>query len=213
MEGISELLLPDDAITFIKLQRSNCRKNDIKKLFNDHMQEEFNNMLPFLPEKCDSIFDIGCGIGGIDILLSQHFNYPRLYLFDKDDVSNKVQYGFHERESFYNSLDVLDEIMKMNKIKNYFILNVEKGFPEIKDIDIFISLYALGFHFPLFYYFSKIFNGLSDDGIFICDLRKNIESEQKQFETLQLYFDDVKEIKIDNPKVMRVCARRPVCQA
>lgn len=200
------MLLPDDCIPILKLQRSNYKKHP-KKEYSADMEIEFNSMLPFLPEKINSIIDIGCGLGGIDVLLSHYYDFPRMYLIDKDKVDKKVTYGFTEIESYYNNFELLRKIMTMNNIKNYRIIDND-NFNIIRNTDLIISLLACGFHFPLYYYFAKIYESLNENGIFICDIRKGQEGQLK---IIQLYFKIVEEIKTDNLKTIRIFAKEKKC--
>jgi len=202
------MIVTESAIHFIKLQRSNYDKKNIIKKFNEDLAKEFNSIIDFLPDKCESVLDIGCGLAGISVQLHHYYDNPELYLVDKNQTSDKVKYGFSEEESFYNSFDVLQEIMIFNNVENYKFVDPENDFSNIKNIDVIISLLACGFHFPLYYYLGRIFQSISKNGIFICDIRKGKED---QIKLLNLYFRKVEEIKTDNPKTIRMCAREAVC--
>lgn len=204
------MLMPDEAITLIKMQRSNYGKKNIKKQYSKDIEKEFNQLIKFLPDTCNSIVDIGCGLAGMSILLSNYFSNPKLYLLDENKISEKVRYGFSEEDSFYNSFDILKKILEMNYIKNYSFIKPDNDFSEIKNVDLVISLLACGFHFPLFFYFGRIFNCLSEKGVFICDIRKTKYSEE--IKTIELYFKKIEKIKTDNPKTIRICAKEPVCR-
>ena len=200
------ILLPNESIEILKLQRSNYKKAKLE--YSNDMSCEFNSILPFLPKKINQIIDIGCGLGGIDILLSRHFNNPLIYMIDKNKISDKIIYGFTNEKSFYNNFEILNKIMEMNKIDNYHLIDSD-NFKVIKDTDLIISFLACGFHFPLSVYFEKIFNSLNDKGVFICDIRKG---QKEQIKLIELYFKNVEEIKTNNPKTIRICAREALCQ-
>ena len=203
------MLLPDNAIELIKMQRSNYGKKNIIKKYNKDMENEFNQLLQFLPENCNSIIDIGCGLAGVSILLSNYYNYPELYLIDKNEISEKVKYGYSDNPTFYNSFEILKKILDMNMIENYYFIDPENDFSDFKNIDIVISLLACGFHFPINIYFNRIFYCLSANGIFVCDIRK---TENHQIEIIKHYFKEIFEIKTDNPKTIRIFARGPMCR-
>lgn len=203
------MIVPESATQFIKLQRSNYDKKNIIKKFNYDIEKEFNSIIEFLPDKCESILDIGCGLAGISVQLHHYYDNPKLYLVDKNKISYKVRYGFSDEESYYNSFEILNEIMMLNDVTNYELIDPENDFSIIKDVDIIISLLACGFHFPLYFYFGRIFQSISKNGIFVCDIRKGKED---QIKLLELYFKKVDEIKTDNPKTKRICAREAVCR-
>lgn len=210
MEILFKMMLPDGCENIIKLQRSNYGKKNIKRKYNEDIENEFNQIIPFLPESCNTILDIGCGLAGMSILMYHYYDHPLLYLVDKDLISKKIKYGFSENESFYNSHEILQKILEMNCIENFVMKNPDDDFKDLQKIDIAVSFLACGFHFPLYYYFGRIFNNLSETGIFICDIRK---TQSDQIKMINLYFDNVKEIETDNPKTIRICAKEAKCQA
>jgi hypothetical protein len=211
--GVIFMILPEDNLTIelIKKQRSNYgKKNFIKKYHND-LQNEFNSMYDYLPDKCKNIVDIGCGLCGISVLLHHCYDNPFLWLIDKDEIEKKPRYGFTDNPSYYNSFDIIKKIMDLNEINNYKIVNPENDFSFIKNIDIVISILACGFHFPVYFYFGRIFNCLNDNGILILDIRK--EKYKEEISEIELYFKKIEEIKTENPKTIRIFAKEKICLA
>lgn len=208
------MMLPDSAVKIIQMQRSNYgKKNNIKhvkKMYNLDIENEFNGILPHL-DKVKKIVDIGCGLAGVSIQLSHYFSYPELYLIDRNEIDKNIRYGFHENECFYNSFELLREIIEMNYIKNTFFVLPETSFEKrgINNIDLVLSLLACGFHFPLYFYIGKIIYCLKNNGCFICDIRKT--EYEKEIKILKIYFNNISEIKTDNPKTIRICAKEKIC--
>lgn len=163
--------VPNVCIPWIKLQRSGYGKKTIE-LFKKNIINEFNEMQPFLPEYCRSILDIGCGLGGIDVFLSQEYDNPKLYLMDNTKVSKKPIYGFDRGESFYNSFMATNELMKANEIKNYEFIDISDGIPELNNIDLVISILSWGYHYSLSVYLDWVYKILSKDGMLIIDIRE-----------------------------------------
>lgn len=197
------MIIPNSCIPFIALQRTNYI--DIKRDYEADLKNEFNSMIEFLPCDCESIIDIGCGIAGIDILLSQYYNNnPLLFLIDRNEKPDKIIYGFSKKTSFYNSFDAVKEIMNQNNIKQYTIIDVQHTEATPRGIDIIISLLACGFHFHINTYLKFILNHLNDNGILILDIRK---TKKEQIDILKNHFSDIQEIETTNPKTIRICAK------
>ena len=82
MEVICKMILPDGCEEIIKLQRSNYGKKNIKKAYHEDIEKEFNGMYSYLPEKCNGILDIGCGLGGMSVLLYHRYEKPNRFAGD-----------------------------------------------------------------------------------------------------------------------------------
>jgi SAM-dependent methyltransferase len=195
--------IPNSCLTWLKLQRSGYR--DHKKEFIYNMNKEYYLMDWTLPYECNSIIDIGCGIGGIDVLLSQKYNNPKIFLLDKSEKKEKVIYGYNRGESFYNSLDATNDMMIANDVLNYKLIDLEKDKLNVKDhsIDLVISLLSCGYHYPVEEYLEQIEKWLSKNGKLIIDLREGTEG----FNTVRHVFPDIDVISSYN-KSIRVCASR-----
>lgn len=196
------MIIPKSCIKWLNLQRTGYKKP--KKQFINNINKEFKLMLEYLPEKCKSILDIGCGIGGIDVLLHKAYGNPKILLMDKSEISKKLHYGYHETGASYNCFQATRELMDANKVKNYDIIDVSKGkLPIFENVDLIISLLSCGYHYPLDKYLDYIETVLSEDGTLIIDCRQKMDG----ITVLSQYFQDIKIISSYN-KSDRVCARR-----
>ena len=92
-------------------------QTNIDNALTNMMLKDYDMIKDFLPEKINSVLDIGCGIGLIDIALYKHYNNSiKLHLLDKSnriDENTSIR-GFNKNYVFYNSMDlfVRSEIMK-----------------------------------------------------------------------------------------------------
>lgn len=179
------MLVPESCIEWINLQRTGY-KNPILQ-FKQDMAAEYEMIKPFLGPECKSILDIGCGLCGIDIYLSEHFNSPELHLFDRNYKSDKVLYGFERGESFYNSFEAAEKLLEANDIKNYKFYSTENGFPEV-EVDVIISLFSWGYHYSVTTYLDLAYKALKSGGRLIMDIREYSKGVQilklKQFRQL-----------------------------
>lgn len=195
------MIVPASCIPWIKLQRSGYKDNQTE--YAADMEKEYNLMSKYLPEKCNSILDIGCGIGGIDVLLSKYYNNPKLYLLDSNFRSSDIHYGYTNKESYYNSFLATRDMMVANGIFNYHILNLNTEITEVRHVNIIISLLSCGYHYPVETYLEDIKNTLTYDGILILDIRENTDGIEK----VKKYFPKIDIISTYN-KSTRICARR-----
>lgn len=196
------MIVPAECIKWINLQRTKY-KNPVNQ-FKDQMQKEYLEMREYLPKEVDSILDIGCGLAGIDILLSKHYKHPELYLMDNSEVSEKVVYGYDRRREFYSSFDATEALLKANYIKNYNLIDIKiKRLPMFEKIDLVISLLSCGYHYPVTEYLGYIKTILSKDGSLIIDIREKTDG----IEIVKKLFPKIKKISYNN-KSIRICARQ-----
>jgi len=194
--------IPKETYPFLNLQRTGF-VNQPEKFINV-MQKEFDEITPFLPTECKNIMDIGCGIAAIDIFLSRHYDNPKLHLLDQDKTDNNIHYGYKANGSFYNSFDACATFLKSNEITNFEFFKAEKAkdIPALPKQDIIISLLSCGYHYPVDFYLSKMYELLSEKGVLILDIREHTP----QLETLKTTFPDISIIRVEN-KAYRICAK------
>ncbi len=226
--------IPKEAIKYILFQRTSYLKNNflagfltwlghwplfyrpavglksilfsqqVKDEFNQDMLNEFTRLKPFLPPTVNSILDIGCGIAGIDVLISNYYkNEVGIFLIDKTLVDKKIHYHFENNGSFYNSLPLAKKILELNGVKPEQI-----QFQEATDdnqinfsgsFDLVISLISWGYHYPLSTYLDEVYNKLNNRGIIILDIRKNTGGEkeiEKKFGNYKIIFETKKYLRI-----------------
>jgi SAM-dependent methyltransferase len=181
------------------------RGGAVRRAFNRDLSREYAEILPHLPRRADSILDIGCGVGGIDVLLHRHYGAPRLHLVDRTQTNDKVYYGFTERGAFYNSLDVTRRLLLRNGVpeSDLRFRDVGEGFelnvPEA--VDLVVSLFSWGFHYPTSVYADEVRGLLRPGGRVILDVRKETDGKKQ----LEARFSRVATIS-DAPKKERVVA-------
>lgn len=126
----------------------------IKNEYNNDMWSEYISIKDHLPEYAESILDIGCGIGGIDIYLYKHYkNSANIYLIDKSAIDDNLHYGFKDHGSFYNSLMLTRSFLSKNNVpeERIFVQEANAGntIEFNQKFDLIISLISWGFHYPV----------------------------------------------------------------
>jgi SAM-dependent methyltransferase len=155
----------------------------IKGLFTEELEREYSVMKPFLSQKIKSVLDIGCGVGGIDILLSRHYeNNINIHLLDKTQIDQNIYYKYEDKGSFYNSLESAKNFLHINGIeieRIYLQEATQENQVSQNNFDLVISLISWGFHYPVSTYLDTVYEKLEQNGIMIIDVRKNTNGEKE----------------------------------
>jgi SAM-dependent methyltransferase len=193
--------VPEICIEWIKLQRSGYK--DIRQEFIENIEKEYELMKPYLPDKAELILDIGCGVGGIDVYIYNHYDVPHMFLMDSELVSREPIYGFDRGVSYYNSFDATKALMMANDVYNFSLLNLDIRIDTIKNIDLIISILSWGYHYPIDKYIKQVDTALSENGTLIIDIREGTDGIRE----IKKYFPVVDIISNYN-KSHRICVRR-----
>ena len=153
--------LPAEAERWIKLHRTHLTGN-LRDAYCMDVARDFWQIKPFLPEKVSSIIDIGCGLAGIDVLLSAHFPWASITLVDSDGPDDNFRGGYRPVMKPFTSREVVNEIFALNDLPEPTWLDV--GTEQTLEADLIVSLLSWGFHYPLETYRTK--------GLHIADIRK-----------------------------------------
>ena len=179
-------------------------QTNIDNALTNMMLKDYDMIKDFLPEKINSVFDIGCGIGLIDIALYKHYNNSiKLHLLDKSnriDENTSIR-GFNKNYVFYNSMDATRETLLNNGISNNDIftyeVDINSELLSNQKYDIIISLLSCGWHYSIETYIELLNNNLETNGIIILDIRHNTGQLEyaKEYFTLKNHIVNLAESK------------------
>jgi SAM-dependent methyltransferase len=150
----------------------------VKSAYSREIEAEFAQLRDFLPKECAALLDIGCGVAGIDVLLYGFYGTqrPSVHLLDRTRTAEQIRYGFRERASFYNSLEVAKLLLESNGVPSERVDLLEAtDSNEVRvnrPLDLVISLLSWGFHYPIETYLDKVYGCLADGGRLILDVRR-----------------------------------------
>ena len=184
------------------------QNQDLEKITEELFLKELNTFKNFLPNSVNTIMDIGCGLGIINIYLNKFFEKkPIFFLLDKNRIDRKIKYGFSLNYESYNDLNETKNILLENEIDSacVHLFDVERKFQINKKIDLVISLKSMGYHYPINSYIELFRNCCTKNTVFIYDIGENQYDENY----LKTIFDDVKIIYEENTNnvLKRVCCK------
>lgn len=189
---------------------SRLRKRAIKRRFNADMRHEYANFQEWLPPAAKAVLDVGCGLGGIDVLLHEHYGRAsdlRFYLLDKTQRDEHIDYGYRDEGDFYNSLAMTKAVLKASGVPEQSLVTLEAqddaGIPLSEPVDLVISLISWGFHYPVATYLDRTHELLRPGGRLILDVRKGTGG----LEAIRAKYGNVSVIA-DEPKRQRLVAVR-----
>jgi len=135
--------------------------------FEAKITRDFNVIEEWLPARMSSILDIGCGMGGIDILIQNSRSVRRIYLIDGDGTGEKRN-GFDHEMKPWNDVKEAKQFVAGN-VSN---CTVYDKMPARFLVDLIISLKSWGHHYPVDTYLSLAKRSLRSTGRIILDIRR-----------------------------------------
>jgi SAM-dependent methyltransferase len=166
------IILPSNAVKYIKAQRDSLQraklatdKHHIKE-WNRSCMDEFNWLLENVKIE-GNLLDIGCGLGGVDVLLAPCVDH--LYLLDGTGWDD-WRVGYRKETKPWNSLDVTRDVMALNGLSDKTTLIDYKDRPDIQ-VDTVISNVSWCYHYPVDEYLDWVSKILTRGGHLCVDWR------------------------------------------
>tara|TARA_B100000242_G_C42950436_1_gene440708 strand:+ start:157 stop:861 length:705 start_codon:yes stop_codon:yes gene_type:complete len=172
-------------------------QKEIENKINDEFLKEFNSIKNYLPKNSKNILDIGCGLGVINIYLNDYYSKkPYFTLIDKNYVDKKVAYGFNNNSESYNKLEITKDFLILNgfKTKQLKLINADENFVINNKYELIISLFSMGYHYPIENYIDIIKKNSTKSTKVIFDL----SMEYNELNKVKNFFNKVVIIKSDN---------------
>lgn len=114
-----------------------CRK------YLEVLDAEMKLIEPYLPESCDAILDVGGGMGGIDILLSRHYNGCHVSILD--GLSDPPMVEAHA-ETFSN-MGAASDFLSGNGVASFDFLDANRSSVSAgRYYDLVVSFKSWCFH-------------------------------------------------------------------
>lgn len=122
-----------------------------------------------------SILDIGCGLGGMDILIAQEFGVKNIHLLDGEGEGKKLnRYSETETVPWYD-VRIGKSLVEANVSANVY------AHTKVTDINVnaIFSFRSWGHHFPVDCYLGLVRDCLVPGGIVLTDIRKGTDGIAK----------------------------------
>lgn len=202
--------MTDDMSKIVQLQRTwlaKCELSSVPERYYKSCLSDYESIKKALPRRSAgriNILDIGAGMGGINILLYMHYVKlgvrPHIYLLDKDQIDNKVGYGYSTKPSAYNKLNQTEAFLWLNDVPQDKCTCTTE-YPIHVQFDVVLSFISCGFHYSVSEYISFIKNSIHAKTILIFDIRKF----SGQFDQLHNVFDWVNCLQLTEKYKRVVC--------
>ncbi|HVI92280.1 MAG TPA: hypothetical protein VM659_28580 [Dongiaceae bacterium] len=172
----------DEAFAFLAIQRG--RLNDIVgnraawlEAYKTSLFDWYETALPYLPEACGAICDIGGGMGGIDALLSLHYGGTDVFVLD--GVADQPIFAQTIRP--FNDMRVTARFLAANGIETFGYFPPASRSTETK-FDLILSCQAWCFHLPPAAYAEFALDGWKNGTRMIVDLRRGRTDWREELE-------------------------------
>lgn len=135
--------------------------------YNARIERVYQSMRDVLPDKCDSILDIGGGLSGIGARLCEHYDgEPLVAVLDGKNTLAVVD---KHREPFNNATQT-HRFLKANGVKKQAFYAPDDDID--RTFELIVSTQAWCFHIAPEVYLEKVKKALRPGGTLIVDVRK-----------------------------------------
>jgi SAM-dependent methyltransferase len=167
-------------------------QDDVDRALCKMVRKDYHMIEQYLPIKCDSILDIGCGLALSDIAIYNHYksHYSHdidVYLLDKNEFDTTKISGFNKEYKGYNSMSAANDTLVSNGVPSDRIHMYETDDFDVlfeKKYDIITSFLSCGWHYDVSTYVDLFEQTLSDDGVLVLDIRHDtgqVETVKSKF--------------------------------
>lgn len=132
----------DDAYKYLYIQRGAISdvkgRKDWEAAFNEHTSFQYETIKDYLPENCQNVLNIGSGLGGLDVLISQHYDgKPHFELLDGSNDDPIVM----NHNWTFNNHKVSEKFLKENGMDNFTLSSPNNYIGNRKDLIVSMSAY------------------------------------------------------------------------
>jgi SAM-dependent methyltransferase len=172
------------------LQRTAARR--VETTLCEFYEYDMALMRPWLPEKAETVLDVGAGIGAIDARLNEIYPEAHFYLLDRTGLD--VEYGQHAEHIYYNSQEAARQLLSWNGVdleRVHMIDATDDYAVPVKEVDLVLSIFSWGWHYPVGTYAEAVGEATKAGGTLIMDVR-NWEGK----DVLKRYFRELARIEM-----------------
>lgn len=162
---------------YLRIQKGSLDKytgdfNDWHVRYVLDIRRTFQEVRPWLPEKCSALLDVGSGLGGVDILFWRHYaernQQPFVCLLD--GLADKPTMRLH-RQTF-NDMRIARNFHVKNGVNPLAFGCAGPGVTRFdQPFDLIVSFGSWCFHYPPRQYLERIRPALTPATVLILDVR------------------------------------------
>jgi hypothetical protein len=180
----ADLVIPESAFPYLVAQRGalDDMRGDRElwcRRYLEILDSEMRMVEPYLPTTCDAILDVGGGMGGIDILLSRHFDDCHVTILD--GLSDPPMMEKHA-ETFSN-MGAASEFLRVNGVSSFGFLDANTPARDASRLyDRIVSFKSWCFHLePQRYLDFVVKSVIPGQTKLIIDVRKQPEHLETEY--------------------------------
>lgn len=175
IEGrLKTIEISDPVADWLLIHRTHLSSQDLRGCYLIDLLQDISPLLPFFEDhQVENLLDIGCGMGGIDILLHELFDCSVHLLDETGDGQTRSM--FHNEVQPYNDMQVATEFLRKNGVTD---IHTYPADPSLTiPCELIISLLSWGHHFPVETYLDLATRSLGEGGLLVLDIRFETEGE------------------------------------
>jgi SAM-dependent methyltransferase len=183
------IAIPPEAIPYLQMQRgaiSDFRADQGAWIdhYLDTLASDFRCIEPYLPATCDSILDVGSGLGGINILLAHHFG-EQCEVTLLDGFADRAIVESHA--TTFNDMEIAKTFLRLNGVPKVHCLDANSTGPMLAPcfFDLVISLKAWCFHIEPARYAEFVRAYTHSGSKIIVDMRHPIKDPERSYEWMR----------------------------
>lgn len=176
----AEITVTPDEFEYLALQKGSLHKFlptpfAWLNAYRQSLQDDFDEIAPFLPASCGAILDVGSGLGGVNILLNEHFGgHVDVCLLDGE--ADVAKMNLH-RETF-NDMAIAERFLRRHGVQRFSYMTPKKNAP--RPFDLVVSFGSWCFHYPPAAYLDLVRASTRHGATIIVDVRKGKPDWERQ---------------------------------
>lgn len=168
----ASLIVEDSHFKYLRLQKGSLDlvahdRGAWQIAYEQALTRDFAEIHPFLPSSCESVLDVGGGLGGIDVLLARKFGFGlKVCILDGENDPPVM----HMHRQTFNNMEVARDFLSKNGVREFSYYAPSLGVP--RPFDFVISLGSWCFHYEPKTYLGFVRACCRPGTVIILDVRK-----------------------------------------
>lgn len=162
--------------------------------YSEMLGNEFRSIEPYLPKACESILDVGSGMGGINALINEHFG-SQCAVCLLDGVDDPPAVELHR--STFNNMRVAQDYLRANGVRKFAFIDANDAHRRVTArYDLIVSFKSWCFHYEPARYLDLVLAASHPETVLILDVRRDkpewLKTLSEHFTSTHLIFPGIK---------------------